>query len=277
MRGRADLAGLRLIGAGGIEQAKPRLHAQDAANRIVDPRHRDRTGLGGGERAVEQALPAVGRHRHVEPGVEGRGAAGGGAAGDLGMAVPVADDEAVKPHPALQHIGQQRAVAVHLLPVPAGERGHDRHRARVDRWRIARRMDADQRVLGHDRVALVDPARRAAVAQIMLRAGGDMAVLDAVAAGLALQPLDHRAGIAAHQCRILRIALIGAAPAIVLRHGQRRSERPVDPRRGRLRRGRRADPPDQVGIMRRAQRAVVREERRANDVVVAMDGVDAEH
>ena len=57
---------------------------------VVGPRQLQ----GGGEGARIERLPAVRRHRHVQPGVEGGRAVGIGAAADLAVAVPVADDEA---------------------------------------------------------------------------------------------------------------------------------------------------------------------------------------
>jgi len=81
--------------------------AQYSPNRIVESRlgnfsrARLREGVG------VQLLPGVGRHEHVEPGVDDRGTTEFRAAGDLGMGIPISNDEPVETHPVLQHVGQQ--------------------------------------------------------------------------------------------------------------------------------------------------------------------------
>jgi hypothetical protein len=133
MRGGAELIGRTAQDRGCPHQPELEFHAQDAAHRIVDPRHGNRALLRLGQRGVEQALPAIGRHRHVEPGVEAGRARRDRAAFDLAMAVPIAHDEAAKAHAALEHIGEQRTVAVVLHAVPTGKAGHDGERAGIDR------------------------------------------------------------------------------------------------------------------------------------------------
>ncbi len=46
--------------------------------------------------------------------------------------------------------------------------------------------------------------------------------------GIALQTLHELAGIGRHELRIFGVALVGAAPAVVLRHGHRGREGPFD-------------------------------------------------
>jgi hypothetical protein len=126
-------------------------------------------------------------------------------------------------------------------------------------------------------VTLVDTVGGAAIAEEMLDAGGDIATLDAVGgARRALEALDHLSGIAGDQIGILRIAFVGAAPAIVLRHGHGRAERPVDAGRGGLDGGRLADPADQLRVASGAEADVVREDSGTDDVGVAVDRIDAE-
>jgi hypothetical protein len=196
----------------------------------------------------------------------------------LAVAIPVADHEAVEAHPALEDVGQQARIAVHLGPVPAGERGHHRQGPGVDRGDIALGVQADQVVFRDLRITLVVAVLGPAVAQEVLGAGGDVALLDqATLRYRALDAEDHLAGIVADDGGVFGIAFIGPAPAIVARDGQGRAERPVEAGGRGLERGRLADPADQLGIVRRAQRDVVREEGRADHIVVAMDGVDAKH
>ncbi len=60
------------------------------------------------------------------------------------MAVPVADDEALKAHPPLQGVRQQAAVAVVLDALPAGVRDQHRQGAGIDGGGIALGVQADQ-------------------------------------------------------------------------------------------------------------------------------------
>ena len=125
------------------------------------------------------------------------------------------------------------------------------------------------------RVALV-VAAGAAVAEEMLGGRDDVPRPHEVrGAGGSLQPFDHRARIVGNDRRCLRIAFVGAAPAVVLHDRKRRREAPVDPGRGGLGRGRRADAADEAGVVRVAEPDVVRKQRRSDDVVVAVDGVGA--
>ena len=98
-----------------FKQVHAELHPQDAADRVVQPCHRDRAGPHVRQGAFVQPLPAVRRHCHVQPGSEGCRTVGIGAAADLAVAIPVADDEAPEVHPLLQYIGQQCAVPMQLL------------------------------------------------------------------------------------------------------------------------------------------------------------------
>ncbi len=76
-----------------------------------------------------------------------------------------------------------------------------------------------------------------------------------------------------HDLRILRIAFICAAPAVVARHRNRRRERPVHAGRTHLGGSDFADAAEQIRVVSRAQADIVREKGSAIDIVVAMDGV----
>lgn len=102
-----------------------------------------------------------------------------------------------------------------------------------------------------------------------------MAGAHEITADTALDALHHRAGVGRYDRGLLRIALVSAAPAIILHDGDGRREAPVDAGRRRLRRGCRADAADEVGVARGAERDVVRKQRRANDVVGAVHRVGA--
>ncbi len=178
MIGAADLLRREPVGAAAVEQAGLGLDPQNPAHRIVQPPRLDFAGPGMRDEAGVQPLPAVGRHVHVEPGVERGEAIGDAAAGDLAVRVPVADHQALEPHPALEHVGQQRTVAVVLDAVPAREADHDGERAGVDRRPVALRVPGDQLGLADPRVALVLAFERAAIGEEMLGRRDHMVVGD---------------------------------------------------------------------------------------------------
>ncbi len=91
----------------------------------------------------------------------------------------------------------------------------------------------------------------------------------------ALQAFDHRAGIAGHQGRVLRVTFIGPAPAIIANHRECGGEGPVLARDTHLKGRHLADTPDQVRIIGSAKADVVRKECRTHDVVVAVDRIGA--
>src|SRR5262249_33224816 len=90
-----------------------------------------------------------------------------------------------------------------------------------------------------------------------------------------LHAADFLVAVRAGDARVLRVPLVRPAPAVVLRDGDGRAERPVLAGRADLGRGGRADPADQARVVRRAEGDVLREDGGAEDVVVAVHGVDA--
>ena len=199
---------------------------------------------------------------------------------DLVDAGPVGDHEAAEPELALQHLGEQAAVAMDLAGAGARERGHHDPGARVDRGLVGREVDRPEGRLVDVVDALVDRVagcrggapRGPAVADEMLGGGRRRGRPGQV---LALESRDERLGQLGDLERVLAVALEGAAPADVLRHRHDRSEVPADAGGGHLERGRLADPLHQVDVVRRAEPDLLGEDRGARDVVVAVDGVDA--
>jgi hypothetical protein len=261
----------------GFEHAQPQLHAQDPAYRIIDAAHGNDAGLHLGQRVDVQPFPGIRRLQHVQPGVIGHRAILVGAAGHLAVRVPVAEHDAAEVHAALQHIGDQRLVAGHLHAVPAGERHHHHLHAGLDRGRITSCVHVAQRHFAQLGIALVLAVAGAAVAHEML-GGGDHVVGIQIArrAEFALEAFDHRGGVLRHQCGILRVTLIRAAPASILRHRERGREGPVDAAGAQLLRGDFANRADEFRIARIAQRGVLREQGAADQVVVPMHRIDAE-
>ncbi len=260
-----------------LEQAQPHLDPQDPAHRIVQALPGNGAVLRRRQRGGVEALPTVRGHGHVQAGVDGGGAIGRRAALDLSVAVPVADHEATEVHAPLQRVGQVGLVTMHLFAVDAVERGHRGLRTGGDGRGIARGVDADQLGLTDPGVALVTAVGGAAIAQEVLDRGDHVAAIEERwRAHLALQPFDHRAGVAGHHRGRFGIALVGASPAIVLRHRHGRREGPLHAGGARFQRGDFADPAQQRRIAGRAQTDVVREQRGADDVALPVHGIDAE-
>src|SRR4029077_3323658 len=69
---------------------------------------------------------------------------------------------------------------------------------------------------------------------------------------------------------ILRVALVGASPALITRHRGRGGKRPVEPGDPYLERGDLADAADEPRVARRPEGDVVRKNRGSGDVVVPM-------
>ena len=274
--GRAQLRRVAAFDLRLAHQAELVLDAQVAPDGVVEPRLRNLARAHVAHQAVEQTLPAVGRHIEVQPGVERGGAIGDGATGNLAMAVPVAHDQPFKPHAPFQHVGQQGGIAMVLDAVPTGETGHDGERARVDRGGIALRMGADQFGFGNLSVALILAILRPAIGQKMLGGGGDAERAQRLARHqLALKSVHHGGGIGFHQCGIGGIAFIAAAPAQILRHGERGREGPFDPRPGDFGGGRLSDAVDEIGVVGRAKADIVRKDGRTRHIAMAMHGVHA--
>ena len=175
----------------------------------------------------------------------------------------------------------------HPRAVPAAVGRHDRSHAGLDGGDVAGHVDAPQVGLAHARVALVHrvvpglvrlerhAARAvggAAVAHVMLGAGQDAQRVLEVAA---LEAADGRPRQLGHERRVLGEALVAAAPTLVAGHGHAGCEDPLDARGPDLLRGHALDLLHERRVARGAQADVVGEDDRAQDVVVAVDGVDA--
>ena len=134
-------------------------------------------------------------------------------------------------------------------------------------------MQCDQRRFIADAIALV-ASGGAAVAEEMLGGRQDMLRPEKIGRlAPPLQSLDHRRSEAGDQRRILAIAFISAAPAIIAGNGDCRGEGPVDAGDGDFGGGRFADTPHQIGIAGRTEPDIMREQRRADDIIMAVHRV----
>src|SRR3546814_12554151 len=102
----------------GIEQPELVFDAQDAPHRIIEPLGANRAVLRLAERAFVEALPAIGGHIHVEPGVDRLRAVGDAASRHLAVAVPIPAAAAPAPTLSLRPPRQQSLIAGCLASLP---------------------------------------------------------------------------------------------------------------------------------------------------------------
>ena len=205
-------------------------------------------------------------------------AIGVGATRDLAVAIPIADDEPIEAEFAAQDIGQQRLVAMHLFAVDRIEAGHDRFHTGSDGCRVGRGVDRLQRFDIAGDFTLIHALIGAAIAEKMFRCGNHMPRAETVRVALAtLEAFDQRCAQGRDDCRILGVAFVGATPPVILSDGDRGREVPVDPGDLDFHCGRFADAANEVGIARGAERNVVREDRGADYIGMAMNGIGAPH
>ena len=262
----------RLFRRGFVEDAHAILDAQYAPHGVVQARLRDGAIIHFAHQVGIEVLPALGFVEDVQPGIEGGGTVGVAAPRNLAMGQPVAHDEAVKAHMALQDTRHQSFIGVHLDAVPTVVGGHDRLGAGIDRRLVTGAMDRRQLQFADQGIALVAAAVGRAVAEKML-GGRDDVILVKEGRALPFQAGNHGGGIGRDDLRIFRIAFIAAAPAVVTGDRNGRCKRPVHAGGTHLGGGGFTDLADQVGIVGGAQADIVRKERGAIDIVVAVDGV----
>jgi len=220
-----------------------------------------------------QRLPVLRCHEHIDPGIEGLRATARGAAGNLRVAVPIADQKAVETHPALQHFLKQIGISMHFQAIPRTEGHHRRLRAAAERGAVAGGMDPRQLGLAHLGIALVHAAGGAAVAQKVLGGGQHLARGHEAVLRNALHTLDQRRPQLGHQAGLLGIAFVGAPPAVIARHSQRGREIPIDAGGRNLPGGGGAYEPQQLGVRPSPQADIVRKKRGPEHVIGAMHGI----
>ena len=138
-------------------------------------------------------------------------------------------------------------------------------------------MDGNQLAFRDHGIALILAALGAAIGQEVLGGSRNMFRAERAAADeITLQPFHHRPRIDGDEGGVRRIAFIGAAPARVLRHGKRGREGPFDTAARDFGCSSCADAANHRRIMRRAEPDIVRKDGGAGDVVMAVNGIDAE-
>ena len=251
--GRAD------VDVGMLEQPGAELHAQDAADGVVDAAHRH---LPAGDQLLAE-VAVVGRdHLRVGAGVERelrgltavlgdavpagparRGLARAGA--QLGDGRVVALDEAVEAPALLEHLVLGVLVRAAGHAVDRVERAHQRVRAGVDRRLERRQVEVPQPLQRHVGRVVVAARLGLAVGGEVLDAGHDL-VGGAVVA--ALGALDARGRHHRVQVRVLAGGLGDPSPARLVRDVDHRAVDLLEPDGGGLERADAVVGPGDVGI-----------------------------
>ena len=125
-------------------------------------------------------------------------------------------------------------------------------------------MNRQKILLAHPGITLIDTTVSTTITDEMFRCCNNTR---------ALHGLNHTTCKFLDQNRIRTVGLIGPSPPGVERDRQCGSEDPVDTCGTHLLGSRFSDRSGQLRITNRAQRDVVRKNRGANDIVVAMDGI----
>ncbi len=92
---------------------------------------------------------------------------------------------------------------------------------------------------------------------------------------VALQAVNEGDAQLGHEVGILAVTLVGASPANILRHRDHRGIVPVNAGGDHLLGSRAPDLLDQIGVTSRAQADVLREDGRAAQIVVSVNGIHA--
>ena len=138
-----------------------------------------------------------------------------------------------------------------------------------ERAEIAGSMGFDQFFARGARLALILAEQGAAIADEVLRRRD----CSGWPGQIALHRGNECRGIVAHQRRIRRVTFVGSAPARALHHRQSGGENPAYAGCPYLFGGEMRDAPDKFGIMRRAQADIMRKQRCAEHIVVAVNSV----
>src|ERR1035437_3413751 len=261
----------------GIHQSHGELDAQNAQYGVVDARHRHLAFVDQRFEVVEVFAVARWHHHHVHAGVDRNADGFLVVLGDLVNGVVVRNQEALETEFGLEDVREQPLAGRALDAVPTAVRGHDGAHARLDCRQVPRQVNPPQRGLIHPRIALVETGlggaeRGAAIAHVVLGAGQHT---QRIVQPCALEAAHRRTGQFAYQLGVFGEALIGTAPADILRHGDAGAEGPLNSRGADLFGGDVVYLLDQLGIARAAQPDIVREDDRVEHVVVPVHGVDA--
>ena len=274
--------GLGLVDVGVVEEPGAELHAQDAAHRVVEARHRDPVlreqllaevadvradHLGVGAR-VQRGLRRVGSVGRDAVAAGPRVRVLGRAGAQLGDGGVVALDEAVEAPLLLEDVRLGLGIGASGDAADRVERAHRRVRAGVDRGLERRQVEVAQPLLGHVGRVVLAAALGLAVRGEVLDARDDLVGRGVVRA---LGGLDARGREDRSEVGVLAGGLGDPAPARLVRDVDHRAVDLLDADGRRLARG-----DGVVGRGHRGVEAAGRAQRDREDRAVAVDRVVGE-
>ena len=163
-----------------------------------------------------------------------------------------------------------------LDALPAVIGGHHRLNTGADRAYVPLGMDVAQLTLRSAVVPPVHPVGGTAVADEVLGGRDDMTcVQKRRTAHHTLQSADNATSVGPHDLGVLGVSLVRAPPPVIAHHGHDRGERPIDSGHRDFAGRDRTDALDKVRVVCCAESDVMREQCRADHVVMAVDRIRA--
>ena len=185
------------------------LDLKNTTHSLVDAGLRDFTCFYLRHHVVKQRQPVFGHHDHIDAGINRLCTIIGFASGYLTDPVPITDDETIEPQLVAEHGRQQFLIAMNFFPVPAIERGHHRHHARLNGCDVALPMDGQQIRFAKTGIPLINTPVCPTIAD---------EVLGSCHYAIALHGLNHATGKLADEGWVGTVGFIGTTPSGVLRH-----------------------------------------------------------
>ena len=173
-----------------FEEAKGKLHAQNAAHRFI---HDALGNLAGAHLADDRGAEEVSFHIHVKAGHQGLAGDGcavwpDGVILQLGDRAPVRNHEAVEAPLLAQNLRQGEWIGGGGHAVDGIERAHHGGNAGLDRSMIGRQVNLAQRLLAHIGGVVVAARNGCTIRGKMLHAGGHGVGLRKIVLLIALDP-----------------------------------------------------------------------------------------
>ncbi len=162
---------------------------------------------------------------------------------------------------------------MHFLSIPAAVGSHHGHRSRFDALNISREMQPPECGLVHFGVSLVFAVGRSAVSEIVFYAGKDRG---RIRQSVTLQSLHVGCAECFDKIRVFPEALVRSAPLFITSHCNARGECPLNTGAAHLSRSQASDTLYQRRISGCTKSHIMRCNDSSIDIVVTMDGIDAE-
>ena len=133
-------------------------------------------------------------------------------------------------------------------------------------------MDIPQFDFTHHRIALIYTVLGTAITDKMFRRGNHMSSTKTVCV-VTLETDNHFTSIGFNDFWVFGIAFIGSTPSVIAHNRESRSKYPINTGHRHFKRGGFADLTHQRGIVHRPKADFVRKNSRANNIVMAVNGI----